>query len=140
MPRRPRPSYRASPGQGRKSHHPAPPAFAAKAQLHQPKPNISKDAGSSFFDKFKEGSREDDKPGTWNALKRRREEEDVGEDEEEEEEEDAETDIDVDADTPRVVQWLDDEDILSNRSWKDKLKQKVPDEVCLGLLSRLFIC
>ena len=102
---------------------------------------------SSFSEEFEETSRE-----TRNALKRKHEEEyeEEEEDEEEDEEEgdeeegdeeegdeeeeedekeqgDAETDINVDADTPRVAQWLDDD----NRSWKDELKQEVSHEVWL---------
>ena len=128
MPRRPRPAHRAPPGQGRKPSHrvPLPPPkskMVFKAQLLDPKSKISKVAREEESS-FKE-AREDDKLGTPNILKRRREEEE----QDEEEEEDTETDADADADTPRVVQWLDDDDILLGRSWEDELKQKAPDEV-----------
>ena len=126
MPRRARPAHRAPPGQGQKSNHRVPlsPPKSFKAQLLEPKTKISKVAREEESS-FKE-AKEDDKLGTLNILKRRREEE---EQDEEEEKEDTETDVDADADAPRVVQWLDDDDILPGRSWEDELKQKVPDEV-----------
>jgi hypothetical protein len=81
-----------------------------------------------FSEELKGGYEEENESVMRNALKRRREGE--NEDEDEDEEVDAETDIEVDADTPRVAQWLDDEDdTLPGRSWEDESKQKVPDEV-----------
>jgi ribosomal RNA-processing protein 36 len=86
----------------------------------------------SFPEESKEGYEEENESVMRNPLKRRREGE--NEDEDEDEEVDAETDIEVDADTPRVAQWLDDEDdALPGRSWEDESIQKVSDEV------RLFI-
>ncbi|KAF8807361.1 DUF947-domain-containing protein [Phlegmacium glaucopus] len=137
MPRRPRPAHRVPPGQ---VNHRAPPKAKivpkVHRQFHEPESKDSKVAyeeESSFSEEFKEGSGEEDRPSAQNALKRKREEEDEDKDEDEDEDEevDEETDVDIDADTPRVVQWLDDDDILPGQSWEDELRQKAPDEEML---------
>ena len=137
MPRRPRPAHRAPPSQMQKSNHRAPPLSTKKAkivskvqlQVRKPNPKSSKVTleESSSSEDFEQGSREkeEDEPGTRYTLKRTRE----NEDEDEDEEVDAETDIDADADAPRVVQWLDDEDVAPY-----ELKQNIADEV------RLYSC
>ena len=85
---------------------------------------VAHEEKTSFSELINEGSREEDRPVVRKVLKRRREED---------EEVDAEADIDVEADTPRFVQWLDDEDEpLPGRSWKDESTLKVP-----GLISAI---
>lgn len=133
MPRRPRPAHRVPPGRVRTSKAKIVPVRETKSNHHR----VAQDE-ESFSEEFKEGFRGEGKPGTRNALKRKREEEDDDDDDDDDEYEelDADTDIDVDvdADTPRVVQWVDDEDILPSRSWaQDEITQKVLDEVRLYL-------
>jgi ribosomal RNA-processing protein 36 len=85
---------------------------------------VAHEEKTSLSEEFKERSREEGRPVVRKVLKRRREEED--------EEVDAEADVDVEADTPRFVQWLDDEDEPAPaRSWEDESKPKVPDDESL---------
>ena len=148
MPRRPRPAHRAPPAQIQKSNY-RPPPLSNKAKIVSKVPFQFRDSKSKSnkialeerpsSEDLKQESRqrEEDELERLDTLKRRREDDDEDESEDEDEDEDedsdevdveevdAETDIDADADAPRVVQWLDDEDDIS------ELKQKVADEVRL---------